>query len=927
MTDTMTRWLIIGCACCLGIIPMTTSAAAASNSLAWCLHKTLAGFGLPASYPEILAQMGPGFAPTLAEGPGCFRQARTDADVALIRQVCARYGLVARVNIAAPGVQRSVLAQSLYRSQVQEALRHNEPVIVQVPSEASVPTPTWGLVRALNPNGTLQAATPTGARDVHGTPTVNIAIAVSNACPTPSEQLQMALRDAARLLRGMVPRSDSAVRLLSGVAALDHLADAGHRVPWCPACGRASAPCLSTVLRAWADDLSAGLVCLEGWQARLHGTRAAALKAARVDLGALRERLDGIARNASACVDAPAAQARLAEEVRAAKLLAWQAGNQLARAGDAAPMPMPAYTPTPLRASMAPRSLAEWLPLYRAMDDGDDSLLCSLLIALRLAGVTDAPELLRAPYTGVLRLELAADDCNVAQRPIEQDAYVTACLDAAGYTPWYYTSLSNDPPQARDFIRREIIASLEDSRAVLAHRVTASNCWSVIAGCAAQGRELLCRTPSDTTLVYRSIASVPPTCLIMRPQRTRPSERDALLAMLRQGVRMFTNAPAAGRLSGNAAWQRWQETVQAYAVTAALPPRAFARGNAAAWTWLRDNRRAAYKFFELAAVRVPELARYLAAMHGITLRQVTEWNHAWADGFVLREENNMAWPPDWFGPQAAQQAAAMSNAFIAEQLVFGLATNALAWYDRVYTTPLPKPAPPPAPIINPNIGVSTAPAPAATTPAVNAVSAEAMRARKCAQEQREQQARAALAAQTPGTAVPLAPAASPPASIINSNIGVSSTSKPAATSPAINAVSAEAMRARKRAQEQREQQSRAALTAQTPGTVTPSATTAASPTPPGASADADTQRLRAREAALLGEVATTAVTRTAAPHGVQLPPATEPVPDEVQQYLRQRQLEQLRFFSEAQHADEAKRRGALRARLAGGTNAPPRARP
>jgi hypothetical protein len=269
----------------------------------------------------------------------------------------------------------------------------------------------------------------------------------------------------------------------------------------------------------------------------------------------------------------------------------------------------------------------------------------------------------------------------------------------------------------------------------------------------------------------------------------------------------------------------------------------------------------------------------------------------------------------------------MSNAFIAEELVFSLATNALAWYDRVYTTPLPKPAPPPAPIINPNIGVSTAPAPAATTPAVNTISAEAMRARKRAQEQREQQARAALSAQTPGTVVPLAPAAAPPASIVNSNIGVSSAAAPTATPSAINAISAEAMRARKRVQEQREQQSRAALATQTPGTVTPSAPAAASSTLPNASADADTQRLRAREAALLGEVATTAVTRTTAPHGVQLPPATEPVPDEVQQYLRRRQLEQLRFFSEAQHADEAKRRGALRARLAGGTNAPPRVSP
>jgi len=667
---------------CLALCLAGRAAPLAPQSAAWCLQTVLQGYGITADYAEVRSQMGAGFAPVLADNEPCFFQAWRAADVAMLQTACARYGLAARVVTCMPTTQRSILARRHVRIVLQQNWQDQHPVLVWLPDDAQGRVATWGVLHAVTEDGAWRVQTPRGMRLFSETPRTSVVLDITNACPTPAEQMQQSLHDAVRLLRGQVRPNEHMPRLVSGVRAMDLLANTAHRMPWCSVCDTAAPACVGKVLTAWSTDLRAGVATLQRWRTAMPAV-AAPLAAAQTDLTTAAMQLGEAALLVAVTATSTVAQSAYGEKLRPLNVLLWQTANNLARAVDAAVMPYPVYAPPLPWLRNQDLALVEWLPLYRAMEDGQDPLLCSTLIALRLAGLTEPPEILRGPYTGFARLEVRADDCARRTYPITQNPQFAACLRAAGMTPQFLTVRPDDPPCARDFVRQAIMATLLTGMPVMARGLDQTRAWGVIVGYTNSGRALLCRAPGDTSLAFRVLTTIPPECIVLQPAARTPSVRETALGVLRTGVAAFTNQDGTAYVTGARAWRTWLAHVQRYVGASALPTDAFADANGTNWVWLRDDRRASYKYFGLLVRRVPEIGRYLTAMQTMQVQLATFMNHALADGCVLRLEFDQQQPADWCGALAGQQLGVMSNCLLLEARTVETAREALVAYDRM----------------------------------------------------------------------------------------------------------------------------------------------------------------------------------------------------------------------------------------------------
>lgn len=674
-------WKVCVLAGCLALCQGARAAPAEPNSAAWCLQAVLQSYGITADYAEVRSRMGAGFAPVLADNEPCFFQAWRAAEVAMLQTACARYGLTARVVSFVPATQRSILARRHVRIMLQQTWQDQHPVLVVLPGDAAGRVETWGVLHGVTDDGAWHVQTPRGLRLFNETPHTSVVLDITNACPTPAAQVQQSMHAAVRLLRGQARPADGTARLVAGVRALDLLADAAHRTPWCPVCDTAALVCVSKVLAAWSADLQAGAATLQQWR-RAMPDAAAPLTTAQADLATVAMHLGEAALLVAMTATSTVAQSAVGEDLRALNLLLWQAANHLARACDVALLSYPAYVPPLPRLRDQHLALVEWLPLYRVMEDGQDPLLCSTLIALRLAGSTEPPEILRGPYTGFAHLALRAADCARRTYPIKQNPHFAACLRAAGMVPKFLTVRPDDPSRAQDFVRQTIMASLLTGMPVLACGMDQTHAWGIIIGYTNNGRALLCRAPGDTSPAFRVLSTMPPECIVLQPAARTPSVREVALGVLRTGVASFTNQHGTAFVAGARAWQTWLARVQRYTDTR-VPPRAFAHANGSLWTWLRDDRRMSYKYFGLLVRRLPEIGRYLTTMQNLQVQLATLMTHAQADGCILRWENGQQQPGDWFGALAGQQLGVMSNCLALETRTVATAREALAAYDRL----------------------------------------------------------------------------------------------------------------------------------------------------------------------------------------------------------------------------------------------------
>ena len=658
---------------------------AATNSFDWAMQLALGQWKLDVPNDSLRACMGVAFAPVLSTTSVCFSRGQQLARTRLLGNLGHGFGVVCNPLALKPGAWNNVLVRAYLRDLMRGSIAGGEAVIVEGAWHPSTALRQWGVARSMNAEHVIRGSIQAGPAELALAPETVLIVGVTNVSQAPGAFLAATLASAARLAAGVPSRLPGDASIVSGVAAVDLVADAAHRRPWCTECGEASAVCITLFLRTWRDDVAGGVRHLRTLMPQFSGDTAVAAKEALAGLEELNGMLNAVADEAVVwrnCRDEQL-QAAFGERIRG---LGARLGALSASLARAAGQPQPQLPGEPsLQAGMpGSREVAPWLPPYSAIQDGDRPFLCSALIATRFAGVLRQPAWAKAvyrnPFTVAIPSSLQAAVPDVADELESGRALFSAC----GVAPTAYTWSTTDPARIELFIRRAIVESICRGIPVLEYGAGGSNVWGVIAAYANYGAVLGCRTPMDTTTTFRIVSELPGRVMVIGKASDVRGDHETLVRLLRAALAAdaVTNGPV---LSGTTALSFWQQRLKECAESDAIPGADLARWNERIWAALVDRKREAYVFLEAAAKSQPAASVELISLRNTYVAQVNELQPAAADGIVLRERFGGPYPADWKTKSAVRQLKVMDRVITLERDARNQAQAALTRLEHEFT--------------------------------------------------------------------------------------------------------------------------------------------------------------------------------------------------------------------------------------------------
>ncbi len=624
-----------------------------AGSFTRCLRYALQSFGVTQTPEELRAQMLLPFAPALMTNAVCFEQACLAAEPLQLAHVAEACGVQAEYLALRPDAWANAFARRYTRERMQHTLDDGGVIMADGDWDIGGPMRAWGVLSDIS-GSVFSGAVDRVDATLPGNPQTLVLLTPTNCSLAPRALVRSVLRGAIMHIHGSaVAQQRSAV--LRGTDAVEYLALYAARTPWCAACGDASARCIGAVLSRWAADAAVATSYLHNVRTDLSAERARALDEVIAAYSSVQRELSACAAGATKLVHTQngAAQAALGERVRALTLLWRQAAQTLGRAMD---LPVPAVLIERPRINLATsreRQILKALPLFRDMQGGDDSFVCSLYVINYVAGTRDS----------VLWIKGLLGDPFVCPPAPPRDVHTLAreLLLLAGYAPERYYCGTNPPAAVHDLMRRVMIDAINRGVPIAARGLDQPDHWGVIIGYKDFGRVMLARTPSDATRAFFESTRVPVECIVPAREMPRITDKELLQRMLRRVHAQYGSLTAPAGTQGLPALRAWHMDVRECALHGELPPWSFARDNGERWQDWRDRRRDAYRFLQLAVRRVPDASVDMLQLINTCVQQVNLLNAAQADNVVLRAHGGSMAPTNWPAHGAAAQAAVMGT--------------------------------------------------------------------------------------------------------------------------------------------------------------------------------------------------------------------------------------------------------------------------
>ncbi len=638
----------VGAATVAGTPP---SASAPADSFTWCLHTGLERFGVTTSYDTVRAYLGTAFSPAMVTGRLCLSSAFRAGTAAFPHNAFRGLGLHAERLPVGPAAWSRAVVRRYMRTRIRESLAATNLVLLQGGWELPAGCLDWGIVQSVDSDGAVVGTTPGGIANQRFAPASLLVLSVTNVSCAPRAQERRVLDDAARRLRSETGSAACPGGVLTGVAAIDYLADCAHRRPFCLACGKASAVCVTKLMRKLHGDMNSGVCYLNAIAPDYPAKKRQALLAAASEISAVRDEIapyTNLARVRREFANGET-QAAFGEKVRGLNKRFVRAAEMLAivcdarRVGDT-PSTMEGGARVSERKTM---KLVGSLPLFRDLDDGGRTFLCSALLAAQAVGVEELPEWLKGSCGVAFRFLIETNAFSVPDGITQGFDCGEALIQAIGFTPVYYSCNMAAPTSVRDMVRREMVASLDAGLPLIVSESATTGRWGLVVGYDDFGRDFICRMPSDTNAPLRVIQEVPRRVIALGERRPALDTKTQVRGVLRRLVALSEKTNLASYASGRAAIDFWIERCKPYARRALLPTHHFARQNEALWLALRDSRRDTYRYLDAVMRRMPKLAAPLDQARTIYVKQVNMLNHALADGLVLGVKDGVALPMGW----------------------------------------------------------------------------------------------------------------------------------------------------------------------------------------------------------------------------------------------------------------------------------------
>lgn len=628
------------------------------NSFAWSLSSGLQNIGVTVSTDKVQAYLGTAFSPNLFTGLLCTSEAIQINDDNILTNILMGIGLKAeRFNVGKKVWSRAIARQHI-RTKILYALAETNIILIQGGWKSPASKVEWGVIDAMDFNGKLSGKTQHGNLSQESFPEKIIILSIGNVSYSPIVLREKVLKNAITQLNKSILLQDSLQTLLTGSDLINYLADAAHRMPFCPKCKQNSYICMHKTLSVIYNNLGAGVRYLNVIARQCPDYEKKEITSASEQLALGRDLLNPYLKlNELKKIMADRnSQADMGEAIRKLRGKLNKAAVFLAGVCN-----------EEIEDSVVKGGVTEWL----AKRD-EHKIVSTLPQFSRIKGLNNTFFISAAMASEILDIKMPVEwliwvSGSSFKFLIDSNTFVYVSdlstgydcmkryLTAAGLVPAFYTFSYGMSVDAGNMIRKEIVDNIDRSAPVIISATDISNQWGIVTGYKDYGSSLLCRLPTDSNYYFSVIQAIPKTTIIIRKRKEQPDMHSQVKGALEQLILLHGQTNFSEYLSGSTALNLWINKCRYYSDNNYMPELEFAYQNQLLWIALRDNLRKSYKFSDMAMMVAPELVAPLNQARGLYLKAVDLMNLAYADGYVLERKEVVIYPIDWLGEKSKKQ--------------------------------------------------------------------------------------------------------------------------------------------------------------------------------------------------------------------------------------------------------------------------------
>ena len=628
------------------------------NSFAWSLSSGLQNIGVTVSVDKVQAYLGTAFSPNLSTGILCISEAIQINDDNIFTNILLGIGLKEeRFNIGKKVWSRAIARQHI-RTKILYALAATNIILMQGGWKSPASKIDWGIIDSIDFNGKLSGQTQFGKLSQESSPGKIIILSIGNVSDSPIILREKVLKNAIKQLNKSILLQDSSQALLTGFDLINHIADAAHRVPFCPNCKQKSYICMHKTLNVIYNNLGAGVRYLNLIAQQCPDYEKKEITNAAEQLALGRELLNPFL-NLNEIKNIMAdrnSQADMGETIRKLRKKLSKAAVFLAGVSNEEIENSTVKTGlTEWSAKSEERKIVRSLPQFSRLKGINNTFFISATIAAEILGIKMPVEWLIGVSGSSFKFLIDSNTFTYVSDLSTGYDCMKRYLTAAGLVPIFYTFDSGMSVDAGNMIRREIVENIDRLAPSIISATDISNQWGIVTGYKDYGLSFLCRLPTDSNYFFSVINTIPNTTIIIRKKKGQPDMHSQVKDALKQLLLLHGQTNFSKYLSGSSALNLWINKCRHYSDRNIMPTLEFAQQNQLLWIALRDNLRKSYRFLDMTMTVAPEVNIPLNEARGLYLKGVDLMNLAYADGFVLEKKEDVIYPIDWIGEKSKKQ--------------------------------------------------------------------------------------------------------------------------------------------------------------------------------------------------------------------------------------------------------------------------------
>ncbi|MHA1575165.1 MAG: hypothetical protein ACTSXL_03375 [Alphaproteobacteria bacterium] len=610
------------------------------SSFSVSLKEGLKKIGVTNSFNEISVLMGTAFVPAIVPDTTCFFSGVQKADGILLDNLSNDSGIKCeRLEINSKVWSRAVIRQYFRRLIVESFLKTNL-ALIQGGWNFQSSDYDWGIVEKIEKDGTISGKVNEKSSQLISTPKQLLVISFSEDFDFCREKDKI-LASAIKLLNNINEEEN----LLTGVGTLEYFGNISYRQPFCLKCNKSSDVCVKNFLKKYSENLSQGINYLKSLKNQNEN-----LTNAINEFSIILKKLNELNINFNNLE----LQSKLGEKIRSLNSNQGRAAAYLTLyIGKPGPIPEPIPE---FYFGNEKKILVKYLPLFKDIKDGQNTFLCSTLMAGQVGGIERNLDLLKfcsgIPFKFLINRKTFMPPKDIFGGIDSSEKL----FDSINYGFVKYLCPSESRNTVKNYVKQKIKKSIDRGYPVV---ISSTNGWGVLAGYS--GNNFLCRFPNDSKEEFTYIRKIPREVFAFGKRKKEKDVLEQIKIALQEIIKLNELTNSDGFVSGISALQYWINTCNYYSEKKIQPSKKFAIANYKLWTKLLEDKRDSYNSIHFVIQYFPELSIPFSFVKKNYLEEINILKCGLADKIVLNFKDGSYTKPNWLPENAKKQIAVLKK--------------------------------------------------------------------------------------------------------------------------------------------------------------------------------------------------------------------------------------------------------------------------